>query len=566
MNGAAAVVEFLKAAGATRTFGVVGESVLDVTDAIRDDATMRYVPVRHEGAGALAASGYGRSARSPAICLGHIGAGASNLVNGLADAYKDDAPVIAVTGNADTADLGRDGWHELDHMTMFEPVTRWNVRLGPPERLVQQLRESVYRLNTGAPGPIHLDLPTDVARAELPDEATGDLEAALARVPSFTAEHNRVTPPENVVRAAVDRFRDAENPMVLAGGGVAWSRAGDALASLAEYARVPVLTSLTARGVVDERHGYCFGALGTLGRIAAKRVADDADFLLAVGSPLSDIETFGWSLFRDVPIVQVTLDETDLGKQYSVAESAVADPRAFLAAFDAELRRQTDGPLPDPEAIEGYREELDAEFEAILHPDPEDRADTDAGLVNPYAVLAALGDRLGPDDIICSASGKNTLWSSLLPIAEPGTFLKSVGLGTMGFAFPAGIGAKTARPDAEVVVVAGDGDFSMVVQELETAARESLPVTVVVFNDSELSSIKTQQAAHYEERFVGVDYTDVDFAAVAEGFNATGHRVETGAAFEAALDAALAADSPSVVDVRTDPTIEAPSLFYESES
>lgn len=563
MNGAEAILEFLKAAGVTRSFGVVGESVLDFTDAVHDDPEFEYTPVRHEQAGALAASGYARAAREPAMCIGHIGAGASNLVNGMADAYKDAVPTIALTGNAETENLGRDVWHEVDHLTMFEPVTMWNDRISHVERIPQTMREAMNRLNTGPTGPIHLDLPSDIAAAELSSEVEDEVADALKAVPKFMPERARVKPADSEIEAAVDSFLDADAPIVLAGGGTHWSAAGDELASLAEYADVPVLTSLTARGVISEYDEHCFGALGTLGRIAAKEVADGADFVLAIGSELSDIETFGYTLFQDATVIQVNVDPGELARQYSVEQAVEADARSFVEAFEANLRERTDGPLNNSERLEEYREILQDEFDAILQPDEEDHADTDAGLVNPYTVLAALGDAKEPGDVICSASGKNTLWSSLLPIEEPGTFLKSVGLGTMGFAFPAGLGAQLGRPNDTVFVVIGDGDFSMTVQELETCVREDLPVVVIVFNDRELSSIKVQQASHYDRDFIGVDYTDVDFATVADGLGATGIRVESGDEFPDALNDALGADGPAVIDVTTDPDIEAPSLFYE---
>lgn len=563
MQGAEAIATFFKEGGMTHSFGVVGESVLEFIDSIRDDPEFEYIPVRHEQAGALAASGYARNSRRPALCLGHIGAGASNLVNGMADAYKDDVPVVALTGNDDTENLGRDVWHEVDHQTMFEPVTEWNVRITHVERIPQVMREAMTRLNTGTPGPIHIDLPTDVAQAELPPETEAELEDALATVPGPESPHDSVAPAESEVSTAVDRFLDAEMPLVLAGNETVWARAGDLIESLATYASAPVLTSLPARGVISEHHEYCFGALGTLGRIAAKEVADEADFVLALGSELTDLETFGWSLFEDSEIVQVLQSDEALGRQYSVDQTVPANTRAFAEAFEAELRERTDGPLSEPAEMDRFRESLQSELDAVENPDPENLEDTENGLVNPYAPLKAIVDAKEPNDVICSASGKNTLWSSLLPIAEPGTFLKSVGLGTMGFAFPGGIGAQAASTDATVFVVAGDGDFSMVAQELETCVREDLPVIVVVFNDDELSSIKTQQGDHYDERYIGVDYTDVDFSEVAEGFGAHGTRVTTGQEFAPALEEAQSVEGPALIDVKTDPTIEAPSLFYE---
>lgn len=564
MRTANAIVEFLRTAGVSRTYGVVGESVLDFVDAVRETKSIEYMPVRHEQAGALAASGHARSAAEPAVCVGHVGAGASNLVNGMADAYKDDIPVIAITGNAETASLGRDVWHEVDHLAMFEPVTEWNVRINHVERVPQVMREAMNRLNTGVPGPIHIDLPADIAEAKLPEGVVAEMDAALEATPAPRPPRNRVRPANEEIESAVERFLDAENPIVLASGETAMAGAGEALPSFLQYARCPLLTSLTARGIVSEYNDYCFGALGTLGRIAAKSVADDTDFVLGLGTALTDIETFNYSLFTDAEIVQVSMASEELARQYSVEQAVLADTSAFVEKFEAALRTRTDGPLEEPPRMDSYREEFREELEAITDPEPEALTDTDDDLVSPYVPLTRITEAKEANDIICSASGKNTLWSSLIPIEEPGTFLKSVGLGTMGFAFPAGIGAQAADPDATVYVIIGDGDFSMVIQELETCVREDLPLVVVVFNDDQLSSIKVHQEEAYDERFVGVDYTEIDFATVAEGLGATGMRVETGAEFEDAMASAQENDGPVVIDTKIDPSVQAPSLYYET--
>jgi acetolactate synthase-1/2/3 large subunit len=564
MRGSQAIVLFLEAVGVSQTFGVVGESVLDFVDAVRDDAEIEYVPVRHEQAGALAASGFTRTAFEPAVCIGHIGAGASNLVNGMADAYKDNLPVMALTGNTETAELGRNGWHEVDHLAMFNPVTEWSVRIEHAERIPQVMREAMNRLNTGAPGPIHIDLPTDIATTELPPAVETEVREALSSIPGPRTDRNRVRPAETTVDRAVDQLIEAENPVVLAGGETAWSDVSDALVELVEYGSIPVLTSLTARGVLSEHHKYCFGGLGTLGRIAAKEVADDADFLLALGTGLTDVETFGYSLFENTAIVQVSLREGALARQYSIDEGVLADPAAFVDAFENRLRERTDGPLDEPARMDEYRAQFNDEIDAIIEPDDEATGNTNTGLVSPYAPLSAIAAAKAPEDIICSASGKNTLWSSLIPIERPGTFLKSVGLGTMGFAFPAGIGARIADRDTNVFVVIGDGDFSMVAQELETCVRKGLSLIIVVFNDSRLSSIKVHQAQEYDEQFIGVDYTDVDFASVAEGFGADGIRVEQGERFADALETALTSNGPTVIDTTIDPEVQAPSLYYET--
>ncbi|MFB6129866.1 MAG: thiamine pyrophosphate-binding protein [Salinigranum sp.] len=559
MNGAEAIVEVLSAGGVRRCFGVSGESVLTLLDAIRT-REVAYTPVRHEGGGALAASGYARHHRRPVACLGHIGAGASNLVNGIADAYKDCVPVVALTGNAETRDLGRDVWHEIDHLGIFESITEYSVRIDHPERVPQAMREAVTALNTGTPGPILVDVPADVADATLDSETVEAVREVVESVPAFGGEHARVTPESSQIEAAVEGFLAAENPVVLAGGGAFWSDAGAAIQSLTERTGVPVITTLTGRGVVPETHDNCFGALGIFGRETARTVAEDADFLLAVGTDLGENETFDWELFGETDIVHVNTDEIALGRHYTVQQAVLADARAFLESFLGILGDRS--PDVDEARVEGYRRSFAAELETIRSPTDEERADTESGLVSPYEIMTSLAAVKGPDDVVCAGAGQHSLWANILPAEAPGTALKSVGLGSMGFAYSAGIGA-TVEDDATAFVIVGDGDLAMVCQELWTAAQEDLPVVAVVFNDRQLSAIKNPQSIRFDGPPFGVDYDDADLATVAEGFGVLGVRVESGDEFEPALREALDADGPALLDVTIDPSVKAPSFFYE---
>jgi len=242
----------------------------------------------------------------------------------------------------------------------------------------------------------------------------------------------------------------------------------------------------------------------------------------------------------------------------------LADPAAFVDAFENRLRERINEPLDEPAWMDEYRAQFNDEINAIIEPGDEATGNTNAGLVSPYVPLSAITAAKAPEDIICSASGKNTLWSSPILIERPGTFLKSVGLGTMGFAFPAGIGARIADRGTNVFVVIGDGDFSMVAQKLETCVRKGLSLVIVVFNDSQLSSIKVHQAQEYDEQFVGVDYTDVDFVSAVEGFGAEGIRVEQGEKFVDAVKTALTSNGPTVINTTIDPEVQAPSLYYET--
>jgi acetolactate synthase-1/2/3 large subunit len=560
MNGASAIVECLAAAGVGRTFGVGGESVLALMDATEAHDDLSYTAVRHEDAGALAADGYARYHRRPAACLGHVGAGATNLVNGVANAYKDAVPMVALLGNAETDVLGRDVWHEVDHLGIFDPITKLSVRVDRPGRIPQVMREVTTALNTGAPGPVVLDVPADVAGGELDADTEAALANTLESIPTFLPDAARTEPSTQALDAAVEGFREASFPAVLAGGGVRWSAASDDLRRLAEATDVPVITTLTGRGSLPETHDRCFGALGIFGRRSAKEVADRTDFLLAVGTDLADNETFGWTAFEDASIVQVNLDDETLNDQYDVDLPIQADARAFLSAF-ADSVADLENVGPDPDALAPCTDAFEADMAAISA--PETVADTDAGLVDPGVVLSELTDAMDPADVLCVGAGQHSLWANLLPIERPGRFCKSAGLGSMGYALSAGLGvAADADGDDSVFVVVGDGDLAMVIQELWTCADEGIDPVIVVFDDDQLSAIKNPQRNRYDRR-IGVDYATADLAGVADAFGATGIRVESSAAFGDALDRAVATDGPALLDVRVDPSVQAPSFFYE---
>jgi acetolactate synthase-1/2/3 large subunit len=558
MNGATAIVECLAAAGVERTFGVGGESVLALMDATEAHDDLSYTAVRHEDAGALAADGYARYHRRPAACLAHVGAGATNLVNGVANADKDSVPLVALLGNAETDVLGRDVWHEVDHLGIFEPITKLTTRVDRPGRIPQVMREVTTALNTGVTGPVVLDVPADVAGSELDADTEAALEETLAATPTFLPSAARVEPSSTALDAAVEGFRAASFPAVLAGGGVRWSDAGADLQRLAEATDAPVITTLTGRGSIPESHERCFGALGIFGRRSAKEVADRTDFLLAVGTELSDNETFGWTAFQDANIVQVNLDAETLNQQYDVDLPIQADARTFLAAF-ADRVGDLDDVGPTPDALAPCTEAFDSDVAATTTPTTV--TDTDAGLVDPQVVLGALADAMDPTDVLCTGAGQHSLWANLLPIERPGRFCKSAGLGSMGYALSAGLGAAVDGDDS-VFVVVGDGDLAMVVQELWTCADEGVDLVVVVFNDEQLSAIKNPQSKRYDRR-IGVDYGTADLAAAAEAFGATGIRVASSADVADALDRAVAADGPALLDVRIDPAVQAPSFFYE---
>lgn len=546
MNGAEIVVECLAEAGVRHVFGLVGTTTLEILDVLHRDPRITYISVRHEQVAASMADGCARVTGRHGVCLAHAGPGAANLILGVAAAYKDSSPVVAITGNEPTAKLGRDCWHELDHLALFRPITKLALQARNIEELPRVLRTGLGAAVQGRPGPVHIDLPRDVCQAE----SQGPAAQTIFTLPSRTAPG----PDPDATQQAAALLLKAQRPLVIAGGGVAWSGAWRELRSLTERLSLPVVLTHTARGVLSEDHPLAFGVVGSFGIATANQALKDADVVLVIGCSLSDVTTFNWTLISpEAKIAQVDIDPDRIGRHYPVEVGIVADARAFLMALEGRAKEQMEQEgvsesFGDPARLEELRGLLRAEQERFFG-----ASASDAIPIKPQRIIQDLESLLAEDAIVAVGGGLHTLFASRILIRRPRSYLSSVGLGAMGFAFPAALGAKLAQPERPAVALVGDGDFGMVLQDLETAVRYNIPVTVIVFNNQSYGALKLMQHHGFARRYIGVDFQNPDFAQLAMLFGAQGRRVEEPGDLRPAMEAALRSDRPTVLDVMIDP-------------
>ncbi|MFQ5850020.1 MAG: thiamine pyrophosphate-binding protein [Candidatus Binatia bacterium] len=546
MKAGDVVVQALSHAGIRYVAGISGDSVLELLDAMYENPNIEYIPVRHEQVAVSMADGYARVTGRPMAVLTHVGPGALNLPLGLCNAFKDSVPLLAISGNINSSKLGRDAWHEADIVSILRPVTKWNTECRSPNDVDDVMRRALLEAASGRPGPVHVSFPKDVLAAEVdPPER---YEPVDVRVPMERPESDPVR-----VAWAVEMFLAAKRPLLFAGGGLQWSDACEELLAVAETTGTPVVTTDSARGAIPEDHPLSFGVVGSLGKVTACEAMRGSDLILGIGVRFSDISTVEWSLIeKGVPIIQVDLDPNEIGRQYPSAYGIEADAKRFLAGFLSEIEKRGTGSRQEKKElallprIRQLREKADQEWADLMDKDLTARP------ILPQLILREAMDLLGTEALVAVGAGTHTTFAGKFVVGRTRRLLRSVGLGQMGFAFPAAMGGKLALPDIPALVLVGDGDFAMVMQDLETAVRRNLAVVVVIFNDFSMGAVRHFQRMQHGGRYIGVDHANPDFAGVAKLFGAHGERVEDPARLRPALKEAFASGKPAVLDVIID--------------
>ena len=559
MKAGEVIVQSLIHAGIRYVAGVSGDSVLEILDAMYESPDIEYIPVRHEQVAVAMADGYARVTGRPMAVLTHVGPGALNLPLGLCNALKDSVPLLAISGNINSSKFGRNVWHEIDIVSLLRPVTKWNTECRSPKDVADVMRRALMEAAGKRPGPVHLSFPKDVLSAEV--QPPQRYEPVDICVPMERPEPD----PQRVARA-VEMFLSAKKPLLFAGGGVQWSDACEELLAVAETTGAPVVTTDSARGAIPEDHPLSFGVVGSLGRITACEAMRGADLILGIGARFSDISTIEWTLIgKDVPIIQVDLDPTEIGRQYPSAYGIEGDAKRFLASFLTEIEKRGAGPrrqktdLASLPRIRGLRKMADEEWAELMNKDLTARP------ILPQLILREAMDLLGAAPIVSVGAGTHTTFAGKFVVGKTRRMLRSVGLGQMGYAFPAAMGGKLALPDVPAIVLVGDGDFAMVMQDLETAVRRNLAVVVVIFNDFSMGAVRHFQRTQHGGRYIGVEHGNPDFAGLAKLFGAHGERVEEPARLRPALEAAFGSGKPAVLDVIIDrnETPKSVRAFYE---
>jgi acetolactate synthase I/II/III large subunit len=556
-HGGDVLVEMLMGYGVPVVFGLAGGQTLPLYDALRSRAPrIRHVPMRDERNAAYAADGYARLSGRVGVCDATVGPGAVKLTSGLAEAFNSSIPLVALVSDMPSDWLAaryRGGGNQLvDQMAVLAPLCKWTERLPAPHKLSELVQRAFQIATSGRPGPVAIELPEDLFRANY-DGAAPVVDSRFGSAPP-----HRPAPDPVSVRAAAVLLEAAAKPVMIVGGGAQLSGAGVEVAALAERLALPVATTLSGKGILPEAHPLALGVLGALGGTAvARKFVEDADVILAVGFKFGQNPTFKWTLPKPGQrLIQLDIDGAEIGKTFPAEVGMVADARAALAALRAACG--TSRPVePVAVRVAALRSEWQAQIAAEAR---------EAKPIKPQRV-AALLNALCDDDavLVCDASFASG-WGGVYFEGRGNrraTFPR--GMAGLGWALPAAIGAQVARPKSKVVVLAGDGAMTYSLGELATLVREGMKVTVVVLNNSAMGWIRWEQAVFWEGKFQSTDLSEVDFAAVARGMGCEGAHVSDPADLRDALTQALAADGPALVDVRTAVAEAAVPKFTESE-
>lgn len=548
LSGGRTVVELLKAEQVRHVFGIVGSSFLDVLDALYDDKSVEYVNVRHEQGAAFMADGLARITGLPAICLVTSGPGATNLLTGIAGAYAAHSPVVAIAGGPVFGHYYRDAFQEFDLVNIFRPVTKLSIQVNKPERIPEILRYALRSAMTGRKGPVFVDIPRDVLNGQV-------VKSELGAPSTYRPVHPQPPHPE-AIREAVRWLLRAERPLLLVGGGVTWAGANELVARLSTRLGLPMVTAYGRNDAVDNTHPLYVGPLGRAGAPEAAAACRRADLLLVVGSRLGHFTTYYDDRYiaPGTRIVQIDVEGREISRTYPVLLGIQADAaealNALLAACPAEGASTEDLAAPARELWRREARELRAQREARLSRE----ADLQARPIKPQRLYAELRRALPPDTIVALDAGAAPAYGyDRLTFSRARTFLTPLDLGGLGFAFPAALGAKLARPAAPVLAIHGDGGFLMNAQELETAVRHGIAAVALVLNNNCWGSEKAYQKYFYQERYIGTDITNPRFDRYAELFGAQGHYVEHPDQIGDAVTSALRGNGPAVIEVPVDP-------------
>jgi acetolactate synthase-1/2/3 large subunit len=532
MTGAQAVLECLKREGVDVVFGLPGGVLLPLYDAIYN-ADIRHILVRHEQGAAHMADGYARATGKVGVCIATSGPGATNLVTGIATAYMDSVPMVAITGQVNTFLIGKDAFQEADITGITLPITKHNYLLRSAKDIPRVFREAFYIARSGRPGPVLIDLPRDVTVEEM------EFNWPEVNLPGY---HPSIKAHEMQIKKAAKALMEAERPVIYAGGGVKLAEAHRELFDLAVKLSAPVTTTLMGIGCFPENHPLSLGMLGMHGTKYANYTIQESDLILAVGARFDDRVTGKVSSFAPrAKIIHVDVDPAEIGKNVRVDIPLVGDAKNALAGLIKEVQPKPRSSWNDK--VDSWKSDYPLKYVP------------DMNIIKPQYVIEKLCE-LAPDAIITTEVGQNQMWAAQFFVhKDPRKFISSGGLGTMGYGFPAAIGAKMGMPDCEVIDIAGDGSFLMNSQELATAVVNDIPVKVAIINNGCLGMVRQWQELFFGKRYSAtiLGRTSPDFVKLAEAYGAVGLRATKPSEVEPVIKAALASDRPTLMDFIVSP-------------
>ena len=525
-NGSEILVEVLVEQGVDTIFGYPGGAVLNIYDALyKNSDRIRHILTAHEQGAAHAADGYARATGRVGVCLATSGPGATNLVTGIATAYMDSIPMVAITGNVGTSLIGRDSFQEVYIAGITMPITKHNFVVRHVEELADTIRSAFRIASSGRPGPVLVDIPKDVTAA------------VCEYIPGEKVEvHETYDVTEEQLKTVAGMIAQAERPMIYYGGGIETANAGAALLELMRKADIPSAHTMMAIGCIPDAEPLSLGLVGMHGTVSADWAVERSDLLLCIGARFSDRVATNTSRFAPkAKLVHIDIDAAEINKNIGVDYSVVSDAENFLTKLL---------PYVQPAKHDAWRAQI-AEWQEKLDYVPKD----DDSVIHPHQLLRTLYDMIGDDAIVATDVGQHQLWSAQYNrCTKVRHFLTSGGLGTMGFGYGAAMGAQIAYPDKTVVHITGDGSFHMNLNELCTAVTYNLPIITIIMNNNVLGNVRQWQTMFYEKRYSQTDlYRKTDYIKLADAFGGRGYRATNIAELRAALKEALAHRSGPVL-------------------
>jgi acetolactate synthase I/II/III large subunit len=536
MRAVDALMECLKAEGVDVVFGLPGGANLPTYDAFYD-AGIRHILVRHEAGGGHAAEGYAKATGKVGVSLATSGPGATNLITPITDAMMDSVPVVFITGQVRTELLGTDGFQEADTIGITMPVVKHSFMIQHPLELPRTIHEAFHLARTGRQGPVVVDIPQDLSRADIPYEPVDDVH-----LPGYqpTTDGN-----QKQIKLAAKALANSRRPVIYAGGGVVSANASAELTELATVDRFPVTCTVMGLGGFPGTHEHWLGMLGMHGTRTANYAMDEADLIVAIGARFDDRITGKLSEFAPrAKFIHIDIDPAEISKNVPAHIPIVGDAKNILPRLTAEYRALS----ADPARLEEWwsRVRLWQERHPLAYTDSADSE------IKPQYMIQSLYEATGGDVIVVSDVGQHQMWTAqYFRFAKPRRWINSGGLGTMGFGLPAAMGAQVGCPDETVVCVAGDGSVQMNMQELATCSEEKIPIKVFIMNNGYLGMVRQWQELFWDKRYSQVEMGQYpDFVKLAEAYGATGIRLTDKTTLVTDMREAIATQGPVLVDVR----------------
>ncbi|WP_455559603.1 biosynthetic-type acetolactate synthase large subunit [Agathobaculum hominis] len=530
-NGSEILIDALVEQGVDTIFGYPGGAVLNIYDALyKNSDRIHHILTAHEQGAAHAADGYARSTGKVGVCLATSGPGATNLVTGIATAYMDSIPMVAITGNVGTSLIGRDSFQEVYIAGITMPITKHNFVVRHVEELADTVREAFRIAQSGRPGPVLIDIPKDVTAA------------TTEFIPKSRVEvHETYDISEEQLKTVADMIDKAERPFIYYGGGVEISDAGSELLALMRKAEIPSAHTMMAIGCVPDDDELSLGMIGMHGTVSADWAVERSDLLICIGARFSDrVATNTGHFAPGARIIHVDIDAAEINKNIETTYSVVSDAKTFLQKILPYIKENRHAAWLAQ--INEWRAKLDY------------HAKDDDSVIHPHQLLRTVAEETPEDTIIATDVGQHQLWSAQYNgRRHPRQFLTSGGLGTMGFGYGAAIGAQIAFPGRTVVHITGDGSFHMNLNEICTAVSYRLPIITVIMNNRVLGNVRQWQTMFYGSRYSQTDpHRKTDYVKLADAFGAVGYRVSNNAALREALRKAQQSDGPVLIDCQID--------------